>query len=133
MLLQLRERHVTKRANLRQDSAKLSNALFALCAAQIVFAGGHFVFHHGVADDELETERQFHKLKFQRAAIKHERVRSAAVTGYELIHDADTSPDKLVLSLLTQFCKFDAVDGVAALMKKRESHGNFDCCGGTES
>lgn len=70
MLFQLRDGHIPQRANSRQDSAQCSNAFFALCAAQIVFAGCDFVLHHGIADDQLGPRRQPNQPVFQRTAIQ---------------------------------------------------------------
>src|SRR5262245_46705891 len=100
MGFQLSERNVAKRANFGQKLLQGANALLALGAAAIVFTGSNFVFHHRIANDQLDTMRKFHRSELKRAAIEQQRIRGATVARYKLIHDSAASTDKFVLGLL---------------------------------
>ena len=70
MVFQLSDGYVTEGANLGQNHAQGTNAFFALGATPIVFAGCKLVFHHRVANYELEARGQLRRLRVQRPAIE---------------------------------------------------------------
>ena len=77
-LLELLDRHVTKRLHVWQKLRELPHAFFALRTAFIVSARRQLMFHHRVANNQFHCVRQRQQLEFKRTAIKQKRSLSLA-------------------------------------------------------
>src|SRR5215469_6549338 len=133
MRFQLRERNVAKRANFGQHLEQDAHAFLTLGAAAIVFTGSNFVFHHRIANHQLDILRELHRFELKRAAIEQERVRSTTVAGDKLIHDANAGTRKFVLGFLAQAGQFRKVTDETALVEERKADSDFDSGRGAEA
>ena len=113
VLFQLGESYIAERADFWKNLAQGSNGFLAVGATAIVFARGKFVLQHRIADHKCDAGGQLHRLVLERTAIEKQRMRSAALASYKLIHDAAPRADEFVFGLLTHLRQLQAVDVAA--------------------
>ena len=110
---ELGQRDVAERANARQEGGQQSDAALAVRSAQVVLAGGQFVMHRRIADDQTHGRGDRDQSIGQTAAVQQQRVPGGAETGNELIHDAAMHADEFVLGALAGLRQLYAVDSDA--------------------
>ena len=129
----LRETHIAQGGNSWQKRSENLYALFALCAALIVFAAGMPVFDHSVANNHGNSGRQGKLRVRQGPAVKKKSVAGTTKTGCELVHDADARADEFDFSALAELGNVEKPERAIGGGKKCAGNGNFQCSGGTES
>ena len=113
MTLEVGRADVAEGANTRQDRGEEFDAALAVAPAGVVFAGGVVVMDHGVADHQPDLRVDRHEARIERPAVDQERASGRPMTGDELVHDAATHADEVVLGALAGEGERRQVDGDA--------------------
>ena len=113
--------------------AEVGGRSLALLAAGVVFTAHQPALHLRINDHHPQLVGDGGRLGFQAAAVDEQRMPVLAQCRYELIHDAATAADELVLGLLAQQrdvaqAGIEPESGLQCL-----AHGHFQGCRRTEA
>src|SRR5580700_559399 len=133
VLHQLSNRKIAKSTNLRVPLGKDPYAFLALLAPPVVLPACVLMLDHGIADHQLYGAGNRDELEIKRTAIEKKYVAGFSQAGDKLVHDADPSSNKSVLSALAEFGHVLQWEGFAVETKECKRAGHFNSRRRTEA